>query len=896
MNPDLPRHDLDLPPWGPYTKKYLGISHVADQARGLRFDLSVFPGIYRRRNDVPRVTWESAYHPWEASADLEYFSHRHELEWKDRLYADISFSRIDDSCRLVRCELVNATQLTQSFTLHLMASLHFPPLETYSEEPVEPARVEVPIDVRWVHALDYQNLSFARVRPQDNLTYDGQYKGEARAHGFVDGALLGKDFGRDRGDSVLWSVRVDRPLVRGGLLFRYRLPENAWLNLRFEGLHNALVRLHGSGEIDTVVLPLGAVAPGDHELRITSEGGVALETDGFAWGEAGPLTEVRFPRVRWNPVPVAGPGPTDRSLVLKYTDAPATYGLAWSPDEYDLRTFRTAELDRYLRHEVHEHVKRQFRTDGDEHFTNVFLRPLTVEAGQTRVVYALVVSGTPQEVISRLAGGIPEDAEEVWKASRAKAIRHPQTGPGAPFAFSQDRMAATLLTNVVFPIYVRRSYIRHSTPGKWWDCLYTWDSGFIGLGLLELDPARAEENLRAYLTDPGDPHGAFLHHGSPVPVQFSLFSELWNRTQDRALVEFAYPRLRQFYRFLAGHAEGSTTAVLKSGLLKTWDYFYNSGGWDDYPPQVHTHKNRLTATVAPVITSAHAIRMAKILIQAAQGLGESDDLVGYRADISRWTDALQRHSWDAESGYFGYVVHDEDGQPLQILRHETGENFNRGLDGMYPLFAGICTPEQEARAREALTSTRHLWSGVGLSTVDQAAPYYRNDGYWNGAVWMAHQWFFWKTALDLGWDDVAWQIAQTALEIWKRETDETYCCMEHWVIESGRGAGWHQFGGLSSPVLSWYGAYYVPGRVSTGYDLRVVSRWDLRGDETLEADLEYFGDRPRMSAVVVVLEPGMTYRATWNGAPVETRPAAEGAWSILLPVAPGTGRLAVRRV
>jgi len=42
-------HDLRLPAWGPYTKKYTGISHLPDLASGLRFDLSVFPGYYRRQ-------------------------------------------------------------------------------------------------------------------------------------------------------------------------------------------------------------------------------------------------------------------------------------------------------------------------------------------------------------------------------------------------------------------------------------------------------------------------------------------------------------------------------------------------------------------------------------------------------------------------------------------------------------------------------------------------------------------------------------------------------------------------------------------------------------------------------------------------------------------------------
>jgi hypothetical protein len=69
-------HDLSLPAWGPYTKRYMGISHVAPANTGLRFDLSVFPGLFRRKANPPNVMFESGYYPWEATTDLSYFSIR----------------------------------------------------------------------------------------------------------------------------------------------------------------------------------------------------------------------------------------------------------------------------------------------------------------------------------------------------------------------------------------------------------------------------------------------------------------------------------------------------------------------------------------------------------------------------------------------------------------------------------------------------------------------------------------------------------------------------------------------------------------------------------------------------------------------------------------------------
>ena len=73
----------------------------------------------------------------------------------------------------------------------------------------------------------------------------------------------------------------------------------------------------------------------------------------------------------------------------------------------------------------------------------------------------------------------------------------------------------------------------------------------------------------------------------------------------------------QYYAFFTGQAGGSTTADLQSGLLRPWDYFYNSGGWDDYPPQKAVHEQRLEKRCTPVVTTAHAVRCARILAYTA---------------------------------------------------------------------------------------------------------------------------------------------------------------------------------------------------------------------------------------------------------------------------------------
>ena len=843
-------HDLNLPAWGPYTKKYFGISHIPEPAKGLRFDLGFFPGFFRRTALVPNVLWESGYHLWEASPDLSYYSARFELEWKDRVYIDLSFSALNESASLISCDIANQTDSQQNLSLQFLASMQFPP-PCY--------QVELPPGGLWVDAVDYQDLRFAVARPTDHLVPDGLVRAEISGAGFVGGHGIGQRFGADRGDTVSFSAVLDTTIEDPVILIRYRNEGR----FQFDGFAQGPVTFPVTQEFAVVTVPLVNLQRGKQTLRMTSLGGAGVELDGFAIVPANQAAKVVFSPRRDAYQPEISPGPHAASVLLKYQDAGTYYGMAWDFDQFQIREFRCGDLDNVFRYNTHNHVSRVIQGPGDGHYTDVFLRPVTLAPRSSRTIRAIVCNGAREEVTKTLAQ-FPgrSDLAGIRDAARRKRAALPAT-PGAEFAFSQERMAATVLTNVVYPLYIRRHYIRHNTPGRWWDSFYTWDSGFIGLGLLEHDLGRAADCLNTYTFPPGDPYAAYLQHGTPVPVQIYLFLEIWNRTQSDALLKYFYPRLRQMYLFLAGRAGGSTTARLASKLLTTWDIFYNSGGWDDYPPQQYVHANKLERSVAPVANTAHAIRAARILRMAALALGLKEDVAGYDSDIRTFSRALQRDSWNEESGYFGYVVHDGQGRATGILREPGGKSFNMGLDGVTPLVAGICTPQQVDRICQNLMSGERLWTPIGITTVDQSAPYHRNDGYWNGAVWMPHQWFIWKALLDLGRVKEAHRIAHTALGLWQKEVANSYNCYEHFLTQSGRGAGWHQFGALSSPVMSWFGAYYRPGRLTTGLDVWVKSSEFAAGHRGLRASLEiHSGDG---ATVLVTLAADRKYRVRWGG-------------------------------
>ena len=879
-------HDIiDLPAWGPYSKKYAGISHIPDLQKGMSFDLTALPGYYRNRVMVPNVLFESGYYPWDISADLSKITYRYELEWKDKVYVDVTYSTLDSSTVLVGMKCVNNTTLPQELQLNLAGFINYP-------EPYPNVQAVHSEKVQFVNAVLYSDLQFAQSRPSDNLVYDGWFRGEVRNADFLKGNGIGKGFGTDKGDWVSYSINLMEK--QGTLTLRYRLKENTTNSLVASGMVKATIPLKSTGKFELVQVPYHS-STDQAELKLTSTGGGEIELDGLFIGTEGDSKTIEIKPLEKKFTPEFSKNIEVGTLVLKYPNVDNYYGIAWNFPSSAVREILDEELDVIFKKYVHEHNYLVFPGDGNGHYINVFMRPVEVEPMTSNTVYGIICTGNKASV-QTLMNSFSKNPSEF--TSKEKKPENPFAGDleqGKPFQFSQNMMRTVLQYNIVYPIYTQGQFIRHFTPGKWWNSLYTWDSGFISLGLAEFDNDKSIECLNAYTTHEGS-QSAFIHHGSPVPVQMYAFYDLWNKTQSKELLNYFYPRLKKYYQFLAGELGSSTTNPFKSNLLKTWDYFYNSGGWDDYPPQKAVRDNHLEATVSPVITTSHLIRVAKILRKSALETGNKADVKAYDNDIKKFTTALQTIAWDKTSGYFSYMVHDSLGNPKEFYRDpKSGANFNMGLDGAYPIFSGICTPEQDSILLDKIFSEEHMWSKAGICVVDKQAPYYRIDGYWNGAVWMPHQWLIWKAMFDLGRTDLAWRIAERALNVWKRETDETYFTYEHWFAKTARGAGWHQFGALSDPVLIWYDAYYKPGKVTTGYEVWIESQ-SFNEDKTAYQALLSFDDatKAHTRSMMVCLNPGFQYEVFINGKQIKAQSRYNGLLEIDLPASNKPCKLEVK--
>ena len=61
-----------------------------------------------------------------------------------------------------------------------------------------------------------------------------------------------------------------------------------------------------------------------------------------------------------------------------------------------------------------------------------------------------------------------------------------------------------------------------------------------------MDPVKAFECIKAYTTPVGS-ESAFIHHGTPLPIQMYAYADLWNNSLSQEALRFLYPRLKQYF-------------------------------------------------------------------------------------------------------------------------------------------------------------------------------------------------------------------------------------------------------------------------------------------------------------------------------------------------------------
>ena len=866
--------------WGPYSKKYMGLSKIIEEYKdvGVRFDFTVHPTMWNTSVPVPNVTFPSCYHLWDCNSDYTYFSYRYELMWKDMVYADISFSKMKDNAYLMRCELFNNTQLSQNIILNTFSSLEFP-YPTY-------CKVVTPDNCVLKTANDYNDYTYAVSRPWDGENPDGMFKGMFADNEFYLGKGLGdrcenyhvhylnlKPFGCEKGDMVSYSFNVEEEKFKHPVIaLRYKTVTDGDAHFDMNGTE---IVLKNSSDLTFTYLPYMA------DFTLKSLGGAGVELDFLAVIEDTEKDSLYTESVSFDYVPEIETQILENGhrTKLTYNGVNTPFYVMTHNKNTRERVLNSGCLEDALVNrlsnsdhtfdELQKTFSNSFKAKQSDlgFFQNTLVRSIFIDPNSSHIEYVVLSNEEPEPLTDA-------EYESIYLKAKAADKKPAFNKAGEEYTLSTNILKATTLTNVVYPVYRHGENVVHHTPGKRWDSFYTWDSGFIGLGALEFSNDLCQYILDMYLCDDTNKDFAFLLHGSLVPTQFVEYFELLKKTNDKSKLAFLYDKAKLYYEFLRGRTHVSTTAKFNNGLLTTYDYWYSSSGMDDYPAQVEMMSRKSEKYSCPCISTSQVILAGKIMRMVALSLGKADDVKVYDADIAYSEKALNKLAWDEESGYFGYTIYDDNGNVVDIMRAKNGENFNKGMDGVYPFISGSVKGERKQRLIAHIKNPKEMWTSAGVSAVDTSASYYFDDGYWNGNVWMSHQWFVWKAMLDNGETDFAYKMAKTALDVWKAETEFSYNTYECFGIKTKRGGWFHNFSGLSTPICIWANAYFRPQSVTTGFD--VWTDYQNTTDTDAEVSFKYFGDNKAYS-MIITLSDKCEYKAFLNDEEIEFNERVKGA-------------------
>ena len=363
-------------------------------------------------------------------------------------------------------------------------------------------------------------------------------------------------------------------------------------------------------------------------------------------------------------------------------------------------------------------------------------------------------------------------------------------------------------------------------PGREWGKFFIWDAGMIAIGAIEEDEKIAERIIEE-MPEPEKAEDKVFEYGSFIPTALFALWELYQKTEDKNILQRHYRTMKNlvlrmyFYPLRPGDArhDGMVRPVRNRTGVDDYPALVYADGWPftwDYKETLPLNPSRKFQQIISVGMTCLAIRLMKILRLMAYILHRKEDISLYTGWIEKSEAVMNKYYWDEEKGVF--------------LNRLESEKELLNIEGVYeylPLFSSSVEERRKNLLLKKLLDREKYFTPYGITVVARDNPYYREDGYWNGGIWMPAQWFFWKAFYNLGMMDEAKTIADRAIELWDRNHKETLCCWEKFCVKKGLPAGNSRFSGLSTPLMALWSARRKAGRIQAGQELLLEKRGDV---------------------------------------------------------------------
>lgn len=824
--------DIDVP-WGPFSPVYLGISHILKKEAGVMADIALFAG---RESPaaliLPENTFDYVQHlgsgdrratvraiPENVAQDYSSFSLRYFLDPQgDTVLARFTVENEHE----IRCILTfrNTSGVSRKYFFGLGIN---------ASGAAGKVRLRKSLRPWWLPARDY-----AGIEAYQKVFGIGCRQCLTRVFTWgIEEQVLAQAFGGWEGDRVTYRMSLPKPLRNGFVYLRYikysavpqtwelrvgsaravfsfpqtwAIPGGGWGKNRDAFGEWCLLRICVGPVPDTdaevELRPLDA--PGNDTARIWLDG--MLFQDGLLEGDCGgePLLDTMLTDE-----------PSDASFhaeLEKHDGADASFGIIMNGKQ-----------------------KRRLSVRADIPFAE------SREGEGSMIGFLRRLSGAPapslerDEAVSRwgllrsCGISVPPDSEKTLSfrlssgeppgnSLKRRETVHDSSDSSFPCATMIARLKDALLFNINYPFKVTDEYSHYFVPAKYFPLPYSWDGGFIALGLSVFAPGLARKEIEYFFADPSLDF-PMLYCGSPVPTQFYALWHLYQSTLDASTLSGTYDGLLRMYNFYLGRTPGSVVNAGNDGLLSTYPYCYNLG-IDDHPIQRRAEQIQTTrGGLYSIILLAQILRAARILRNMAFLLGNHSGLQQFTEDIDLLSGIIDLRMWDEKSGLYGWLQRTSEGVgPVRL----DGCDGDRSACTFFPLFAGLLSHRK--RLLGHLMNPARFLTDYGISSVDMSAPSYNPRGYWNGGIWPVMQWYIWRGLLEAGEPATARMVADRIFSTWNRSFEEHHYLGEHFMIAPEAMNGAPNFGGLSAVLIPMHAAYYSKFEVTTPFDVIVTEK------------------------------------------------------------------------
>lgn len=393
-------------------------------------------------------------------------------------------------------------------------------------------------------------------------------------------------------------------------------------------------------------------------------------------------------------------------------------------------------------------------------------------------------------------------------AEKAKAYAEKRPSVTGLFEGAPEAIGNSMFWNTVYAASLDSSFPSISRQwaigwGGWmvgeWDC-------FFGALLTSLEESKqTTAAIKAILlaqTENGLVPNAAAASGitpgrSQPPVGSYITWKVYQRTQDRSLLEWAYPRLKKWHEWWLGNRgdgqawrDGNHDGLLEWGsdrgsatgpggrgykMASRWET-----GIDDNPMYDDATYNPKTYTMDLDDVGLNSLYVldGECLAQIATILGKEDDAKAFTADYERQKQLIREKLWNEQDGIFEN-------------RFWSGD-FSKRLSptNFYPLLAGIPNPQQAQRMiKEHLLNTKEFWGTYVLPSISRNDPAFVDQFYVRGTIWPMLNYLVYQGINRYGFDDVARRFAQKSYDLFMGDWRVAQHDNEQYGAEGGNGGG-----------------------------------------------------------------------------------------------------------